>query len=130
MRKLIILSLVIPAGLLLSFTLQPRAVKKLGTNLYEIIDQKYISSADKQELIKLVGNHYGVTDFSKQVIITRESALNIKSGGMIDHTISKDFFQAKVIIWRAGLLHRTQDAKLDPEGERINAVVSKYARGM
>ncbi len=122
MRKLIIFSLVIPACLLLSFSFQLKPFKKVGTDLYQVVNQKSISAEDKQALMKMIGDHYGLTDFSKQVTITEGSALNAKGGSIISTSTFNRFLIIKILIWRPG--------PFDAGGDKLRRLVSKYAGGM
>jgi len=124
MKRLMLLTLCIPAFLLFSFTLrQERGVKKVSTHLYAITPAagKRVAKAEQDEIRQLVADHYGIKNFGRgKILIARDDPRNKVAGGILDNSIYKDWVSTKLFFWK-----NIKD--LPQEVIKANAILSKYA---
>jgi hypothetical protein len=117
-------TLCIPAFLLFSFTLrQDRGVKRVSTHLYAVtpIATKRVTTPDKEEIKKIVAEHYGIKDFGRGlIVIGKDDPRNKVAGGILDNSIYKDWVSTKLFFWK-----NIKD--LPQEVIKANAILTKYA---
>jgi hypothetical protein len=126
MKRLMLLTLCIPAFLLFSFTLrQERGVKRVSTHLYAVtpVAAKRVTAAEQEEIKKVVADHYGIKDFGRgKILIARDDPRNKVAGGILDNSIYKDWVSTKLFFWK-----NIKD--LPQEVIKANVILSKYAAG-
>jgi hypothetical protein len=124
MKRLMLLTLCIPAFLLFSFTLrQDRGVKRVSTHLYSVtpLATKRVTTADREAIKKVVADHYGIKDFGRGVIVIgSDDPRNKVAGGILDNSIYKDWVSTKLFFWK-------QIKELPEEVVKANAILTKYA---
>lgn len=127
MKRLMLLTLCIPAFLLFSFTLrQDRGIKKVSTHLYAVspVAAKRVTTAEQEEIRKVVADHYGIKNFGRgKILIARDDPRNKVAGGILDNSIYKDWVSTKLFFWK-----NIKD--LPQEVMKANVILQKYSAGM
>jgi hypothetical protein len=122
MKKLILLSLAVPVALLLSFTLRQDGIKKIGTNLYSVSKESSnsISAADKEELKKIIMDHYHLKDTKEDIVINNNNPINHSSNWILSTSLWTGWVSTKFISW-------DDKAILTKDAQRAKDIISKYA---
>lgn len=121
-----LVTLSIPAILLLSFTIQrpqQNGVLKVSKNLYNVskIANKRVAVEDKEEVKRVIAEHYGIKDFTrKNIIIAVNDPRNKASGGIFETSVYKDWISTRFIFWK-------QIKDLPQEVIKANQIMTKYA---
>jgi hypothetical protein len=121
MKKLFFLSAAVPLALLFSFTFQQKGFKKIGTNLYSVTSVKTIAKGDQEELKQIITEHYGIKDFTKDVIIGPGNPIYAKSNWILHKSIV-------IHVLSESLIKYDKQAKLEtPEDvKKIQTIIAKY----
>jgi len=122
MKKLILLSLALPVALLFSFALRQDGIKKIGTDLYSVTSasSKNFSAADKEQLRKLITDHYQLKNVKEDVVIGADNAINAKGNWIFSTDAWSNFISSKFITW-------DRKAFLDKDAEKTKVILLKYA---
>ncbi|UCJ08509.1 hypothetical protein KTO58_04785 [Chitinophaga pendula] len=126
MKKLMLVTLSIPVILLLSFTIQrpqQNGVLRVSKHLYNVskVANKRVAVEDKEEVKRVIAEHYGIKDFTrKAIIIAVNDPRNKASGGIFETSVYKDWISTRFIFWK-------QIKDLPQEVIKANQIMTKYA---
>ncbi|ASZ13870.1 hypothetical protein CK934_24395 [Chitinophaga sp. MD30] len=82
---------------------------------------KRVAVEDKEEVKRVIAEHYGIKDFTrKAIIIAVNDPRNKASGGIFETSVYKDWISTRFIFWK-------QIKDLPQEVIKANQIMTKYA---
>lgn len=96
-------------------------VKKIGDNLYEIVDINGLKAADQVEVALILSQQYGIKSLNKEMSISQAKSTN--GWAVLKETICMSWVNKEIAAsWR--------EAKVSEESKRLDAILSKYVSQM